>query len=787
MKLTLSWLKEYLDTNASLDEICNKLTNIGLEVESVEDKSKSLSFFSVAQIIEANPHPESNKLKICKVDVGNKEFLQIICGAANARGGIKVIYAPIDSIIPANGMKIKKSAIRGVESHGMLCSADELKLGTDSEGIVEIDNNVAVGTKITNLYGLNDAIIEINVTPNRGDCLGVYGIARDLSATGIGNLKSPVIKRINSTFKSTISAKTQDKNCPYFSGRYIKNITNQTSPKWLKEKLEAIGLNSISAVVDITNYVLYSLNQPLHAYDADKIEGNITIRNAQGENFKSLKDIDYKLQDNELIITDDKKVLCLAGVIGGSISSCSLETKNIFLEAAFFEANSIAKTGRKLNILSDSRYRFERGIDLASIQNGLDMATNLILEICGGEASDIIETGTNKAEIRKINFDFNKIKKILGTEIAHDQIIKILSDLGFKINGNEIIIPSFRNDVALEEDLVEEVIRIYGYDKIKSQALPNLGFNTIKENNNFNLITSTLCNSGMDEIVSFSFINSKIAEIFADKKEELFIKNPISSDMSYMRPSLLPGLIAAIRKNQLRGIENIALFEIGKVFLGLNPDQQKNIISGIRVGKNKDRNLYHDERDFDVLDVKKDFFNCLEIFGINSKSLQIENNAPSHYHPHRCATFKLGKNIIGFIGELHPIINKKMDVLGRINAFEIFTDNLPNNKKSNNKKAFIVSDLQIVKRDFAFILDEKINVIDLIKLVEGAEKELISKVNIFDIYRGNKISEGKKSVAFGIEIQPKIKTLTTEEIDQISNKIINLISSNLGGILRDGS
>ena len=787
MKLTLSWLKEYLDTNASLDEICNKLTNIGLEVESVEDKSKSLAFFSIAQIIEANPHPESSKLKICKVDVGNKEPLQIICGAANARVGIKVIYAPIDSIIPANGMKIKKSAIRGVESNGMLCSADELKLGTDSEGIIEIDNNIIVGTKITDLYGLNDAIIEINVTPNRGDCLGVYGIARDLSATGIGNLKSPVIKRINSTFKSTILAKTQDKNCPYFSGRYIKNIANQASPKWLKEKLEAIGLNSISAVVDITNYVLYSLNQPLHAYDADKIEGNITIRNAQDENFKSLKDIDYKLQDNELVIADDKKVLCLAGVIGGSISSCNLETKNIFLEAAFFEADSIAKTGRKLNILSDSRYRFERGIDLASIQNGLDMATNLILEICGGEASDIIETGTNKAEIRKINFDFNKVKKILGTEIAHDQIINILSDLGFKINGNEIIIPSFRNDVALEEDLVEEVIRIYGYDKIKSQALPNLGFNTIKENNNFNLITSTLCNSGMDEIVSFSFINSKIAEIFADKKEGLFIKNPISSDMSYMRPSLLPGLITAIRKNQLRGIENIAVFEIGKVFLGLNPDQQKNVISGIRVGKNKDRNLYHDERDFDILDVKKDFFNCLEIFGINPKSLQIENNAPSHYHPHRCATLKLGKNIIGFIGELHPIINKKMDVLGRINAFEIFTDNLPNNKKSNNKKAFIVSDLQIVKRDFAFILDEKINVIDLIKLIEGAEKELISKVNIFDIYRGNKISEGKKSVAFGIEIQPKIKTLTTEEIDQISNKIINLISSNLGGILRDGS
>ena len=787
MKLTLSWLKEYLDTGASLDEICNKLTDIGLEVESVEDKAKSLSFFSIAQIIEAVPHPDSNKLKICKVDVGNKEPLQIICGAANARSGIKVIYAPIDSIIPANEMKIKKSAIRGVESYGMLCSADELQLGTDSDGIVEIDDNVAIGTKITDLYGLNDAIIEINVTPNRGDCLGVYGVARDLSAAGLGILKNPGIKKINSTFKSPIFVTIQDKNCPYFSGRYIKNITNKESPEWLKEKLKAIGLNSISAIVDITNYVLYSLNQPLHAYDADKIEGNLTIRDAHNEDFKSLKDLDYKLQDNELVIADDKNILCLAGIIGGSASSCNLETKNIFLEAAFFKADSIAKTGRKLNILSDSRYRFEREIDLASVQNGLDMATNLILEICGGEASETIESGSNKTEIRKINFDLNKIQKILGTEISYDQITKILRDLGFNINGNEITVPSFRNDITLEEDLVEEVIRIYGYDKIKAEALPNIGLDSIKDNNNFDLTASALCKYGMDEIVSFSFINSKIAEIFADKKEELFIKNPISSDMDYMRPSLLPCLIMAARKNQLRGTEDFALFEIGRIFLGLNPNEQKNVISGIRIGKNKDRSLYHDERYYDVLDVKKDFFNCLEIFGINPKVLQIENSAPNYYHPHRSATLKLGKNIIGFIGELHPILNKKMDITGRINAFEIFADNLPNNKRSNAKKAFSVSDLPIVKRDFAFILDEKINVGDLIKLVENTEKELISRVNIFDIYQSNKIAKGKKSVAFGIEIHPKIKTLTTEEIDQISNKIITVITSTLGGILRDGS
>ena len=434
MKFTLSALKQYLDTNASLSEICDKLNNIGLEVEEVVNQAEAYESFSVAQILKASAHPDSKKLQICEVDVGTDKNLQIICGAKNARANLKVAYAPIGSVIPANAMVIKKAKIAGVESSGMLCSADELQIGEDSDGIIEIAEKHKIGEKISKIFALDQVVIEINITPNRGDCLGVFGIARDLAASGIGKLKEPEIKAIKGSFDSPIKPKIESKNCAYFSGFLIKNIKNSPSPKWLKDALEAIGCNSISAIVDITNYVMFTLGQPLHAYDADKLSGNIIARNAKkGEKFKSLKELDYDLSGEELVIADDKEVLGIAGIIGGLNSAVSDETKNIFLEAAFFDAENIAKTGRKLNILSDARYRFERTVDIENVQNALQMAANLILEICSGEISNIVEAGNNKAEIKEIELEFAKIKQIIGIEIAADFVQKTLEDLGSKI------------------------------------------------------------------------------------------------------------------------------------------------------------------------------------------------------------------------------------------------------------------------------------------------------------------------------------------------------------------
>ncbi|MDA0902047.1 MAG: phenylalanine--tRNA ligase subunit beta [Proteobacteria bacterium] len=801
MKFTLSWLKEYLQTDAGIEEICHKLTDIGLEVESVEDQAQSLSFFSIAHIVEASPHPEADKLQICKVDVGASENLQIICGAANARKGLKVAYAPIGAVIPANGMKIKKSKIRGIESHGMLCSAVELGLGGDSEGIIEIDDHVTIGTKVSELYGL-DSVIEVNITPNRGDCLGVYGIARDLAAAGLGVLKKPQVAQVKANNSSAISVSIADnasEKCPYFTGRYIKNVTNCASPKWLQERLEAIGVNSISALVDITNYVMYCLNHPLHAYDADKIKGDIVVRNSkEGENFKSLKDIEYKLSGEELVIADDNGAIGLAGVIGGDSTSSQLETKNVFLEAAFFEASNIARTGRKLNIISDSRYRFERNIDLATVRLALDMATNLILEICGGQASEIVEAGSSNPDKRIINFDLKKIKQILGIEIAQTKVKEILTNLDFELKESadkasyQVIIPSFRADIALEEDLIEEIIRIYGYDKVKSCELPNFQAKTVGDDNKTQALEAsrnTLCQNGLNEIISWSFINSNNAKIFTDLKDDLFVSNPISVDMDYMRPSLLLGLLSFAKKNQARDFNNLAAFEIGRTFAGVDPTQQKDVICAIRIGKNKEKSIYKDDRAFDCFDVKKDLFDCLGNFGIVAKSVQISDCDASHYHPYRSANVKLGKNIIARFGELHPILNKKLDVSGRINAFELFVDELPNknSKKPASKKPFTISDFQAVNRDFAFIFNKEVKIGELIRLVEGCEKELINKVNIFDIYEGERIGEGKKSVAFNIKIQPKLQTLSGEEIEQISDKIIKEVSQKLGGVLRDGS
>ncbi|MES2678188.1 MAG: phenylalanine--tRNA ligase subunit beta [Pseudomonadota bacterium] len=793
MKFTLSWLKDYLETNASLSEICQKLNNIGLEVESVEDQAKSLAPFTVAQIISAAPHPDSTKLQICQVDVNGKENLQIICGAKNARSGLKVAYAPIGSTIPANGMVIKKAKIAGVESSGMLCSAAELGLGIDGEGIIEVDEKFAIGTKVSEVFGLNEAVIELSITPNRGDCLGVFGIARDLAASGLGTLKLPEIKNIKGNFLSPIKAKIDSKNCSYFSGFYIKNIKNQPSPKWLKDRLEAVGSNSISAIVDITNYVMLCLNQPMHAYDADKLQGESLVVSDKSlvGSFKSLKDVEYKLGNGELVIENGGEVIGLAGIIGGLQSGVSLDTQNIFLEAAFFDPQIISKTGRSLNILSDARYRFERSIDLANVKNALIMAANLILEICASEnieISEIVEAGSDAVQKPEIEFDLRKIKQIIGIEIEKNFVIQTLKNLGFElqeINENllKVKIPTHRNDVKIYQDLIEEIVRIYGLNQIKSTAL-EVSENHI-EKSALEIIRNKLANSGLVETINYSFIDEKLAALFADIKPELLLQNPIAGQMNYMRPSLLLGLLQNVSKNQARGFEDLAFFEIGRIFSGVKIDQQKNAIAAIKIGKNKAPNHYKDQRAFDVFDVKKDLFDCLEILGFSSQGFQLADEAPDYYHPHRSKAVKLGKNIIGYFGEIHPMINKKLDVKGRANVFEIFIEELPINlNKKAAKKAFSVSDFLAVNRDFAFVLDATTPVGDLLKTVNNVDKNLISAVNLFDIYHDPKLGENKKSIAFSIQIQPIEKTLTGEEIEAISAKVIQAVSEKFGAVLR---
>ncbi len=788
MKLTLSWLKEHLETSATLEEICAKLTSIGLEVESVEDKAKILAPFAVAKILEAKPHENSTKLKICQVQTPDSATpLQIICGAPNARTGLKVAYAPIGSVIPTNQMVIKKAKIAGTESSGMLCSARELGLGNEDAGIIEIDEKWEIGTKITEVFGLSDAVIEINVTPNRGDCLGIFGIARDLAATGIGTLKNPQIKKLERQFSCAIEIKNEAPDaCNYAAFRHLKNVKNCESPKWLKEKLGAIGINSISAIVDVTNYVMLVLNRPMHAYDASKINGALTIRFARNdEKFTSLKNDEFTLDEKMLVISDSQKALGLAGIIGSANSCCDLETSEILLESAFFTPTAIAYAGRKLNILSDARFRFERGVDEATCESGIDLATQLILEICGGEVAETKISGA-KSAAKKIEFDLTKIKKLIGLEIAPDKAAQILSDLGFgleKITAEKLLvtIPTHRHDISLNQDLIEEVVRIFGYETISKTALPT-NFAEKSQPNILHQVRSRLAASGMIETISWSFVDANLVEIFAEKNEKLILKNPISIELNHMRPTLAMGLLESYRKNVLRNFSDLSLFEIGNVFAS----EQKSMIAGLRAGKNKEQNHFHDERDFDVFDVKKDFFDVIEIFGLKAESLQMSaSDAPKYYHPHRFAALKLGKNLVGYFGEIHPAIAKKFDLKNRVNLFEIFVDALPQAQKSSTRKSFAINDLQLVERDFAFLVNKDQAIGDLIKTIANCDKQLICDVNIFDIFSGKNIAQDKKSVALRVKIQPIEKTLTSDEIDAISKKIIEAVSKFYGATLRE--
>ncbi len=803
MKFTLSWLQEYLKTEFNLTQICQKLNDIGLEVENIEEPAKHLAMFSVAKIIEAVPHPDSNKLKICQVAVGqdvNPQILQIICGAKNARSNLKVAYAPIGSIVPQNEMKIKQAKIAGVESFGMLCSALELGLNNqeNDEGIIEIDDSFPIGSKISQVFGLNDAIIEINITPNRGDCLGVFGIARDLAAAGIGTIKSPKIKTIQSDEAFPFKIKVESNDCPYFSAAYIKNVNNQSSPKWLKTRLESIGCKPTSLVVDVVNYTMFCLGQPLHCYDADYLSENLLVKNATpAQQFKSLAGNNYQLNGGELVVENDQEIVALAGIIGGEKTAVSLKTKNILLESAWFLPQNIAQTGRSLNIISEARFRFERGVDLQNVSSALMMASNLILEICGDEKTSVslVEFGSNLVKKNQISLDLRQVKAITGIEIDHILVKQILTNLGFElkeINQNliEVVVPTHRSDITIYQDLVEEIIRIYGLNQIVSQPLK---FDLTKQNQSacvskLDAVVNKLANSGFRETINYSFIDENLANLFAAFNPQLKLQNPIAKQMSQMRPTLLVGLLQNVAKNQNRGFENLSIFEIGRIFLDTQPNKQRNVIAALRIGKNKEQDQFADQRNFDIFDIKQDLFSCLEVLNISPNSTQLSNKAPNYYHPHRSKAVAIGRNVIAYFGELHPLITKNFAIQSRVNVFELLIEDIPpellNSNKNSHKKVFNVSDLPTVKRDFAFIVDRNIEVGEILKKVANFDKSLINEVNLFDVYQDQKLGDNKQSIAFSIKIQPIEKTLNSEEIEAISQKIIKMVENDFAATLR---
>ena len=799
MIITIPWLKEHLKTTAKESEIINQLTNIGLEVEEVKENSGEMSKFKIAKVLKAEKHPNADKLKVCDVTIGGKEILKVVCGAPNAREGLITIYAPPGAVIPKTNLELKVAKIRGVESSGMLCSESELNLSDDSEGIIELKNREK---EIGKSYFKNNSqkVIDISITPNRADCLGIRGIARDLSSAGVGKLiqikKRKLKQEVKHLIKTSIT-KEKDQGCEIFGSCYIKNITNRESPDWLKNKLIALGLKPISAVVDITNYVMFDLNRPLHAYDADKINKEIIVRNAkEGETFEALDNKKYKLKKDMCVISDKSGVLGLGGIIGGTSTSTELATKNILLEAAYFKPSSIRRTSRELNINTDAKYRFERGIDPNSVKEGLEFATELILKICGGEASKFQITGKTNQKNKIINFQVEKFEKLIGISISTNETDKILSSLGFICKKGKksikVEVPSWRPDVSLDEDLIEEIIRIKGFDSIELVApIKNRNQDTLNfKQKLFHLSQRSLAAKGYMEIVTWSFTDSKIDKQFSKGEKEISIFNPISSDLDVLRRSIFSNLAFYLKKNQDRGYEDLSLFEIGPTFFGKNPGEQQIVVGGLKSGKINRKSWLEKERHVDIFDIKSDVMRTLVELGIEEKNLFVNDNTKHSYHPGRSGSVKLKSEKgphLAYFGEIHPAITKNLDCKDKnIFGFEIFLKNIPepSQKLRQSKKNFHPSDYQKSERDFAFVVDKIFKIGTLEKIIREVNENLIQNVSTFDVYEGENIPKDKKSVAINVTLQAIDKTLSENDLDEISKKIIDTVNKKTGATIR---
>jgi len=800
MKITFDWLQDHLKTSLKEKHLLEQLTNIGLEVESVESLSADNELFKVAKIIKTEKHPNADRLKICDVNIGEKELKKVVCGAANAREGLITIYAPPGATIPKTKTKLVTAKIRGVTSHGMLCSESELNLSDESDGITELSNKFEKNIGKSYFPKSNTNLIDLSITPNRPDCLGVRGIARDLAASGFGKLLEFKEKKNKSKTRQTLKIKiNKEKNqgCYAFGSCLITNVKNTESPKWLKDKLISIGQKPISAIVDITNYVMFDLNRPLHAYDADKIEKGIIVRGSNAEEeFIALDNRNYKLEKGMCVISDHKGVLGLGGIIGGTRSGTEFDTKNILLESAYFDPRSIRNTAKKLNLDTDAKFRFERGIDPLSIEIGLNKAALLIKEICGGEISkiDIQKIKTHKSSI--IKFDTNLFEKISGFKISSGEIVKILENLGFKIKKDKnylrLTIPSWRPDITQEIDIVEELVRISGYNKIKTiDPIKERSKSTLTQTQKlFHFLQRSIASKGYLEAITWSFTDSKYNNYFRGDKKEIKIVNPISSELGVLRSSIFSNLSMYMNKNLDRGFKDMSIFEIGPIFKGSNPGEQSTVVCGLSAGKKNRLSWIDNERNIDVFDVKKDVVQTLVEAGYNSDKFVLDRETPNYYHPGKSGRLFLNDEkdqVAAYFGEIHPNILKAIDIKTEsLLGFEIFLDNLKIPKKTLNdqKTNFVVSDYQKSERDFAFIVNKDISSQDLINAISVVDNKLISNIKVFDVYEGENIPENQKSIAISVTIQSPEKTLNDNDLNEINKLIIETVENKTGAKIR---
>ena len=809
MKFTLSWLKDHLDTKASVDELATTLSAIGLEVESVEDPAKALGGFTIARIVEAKKHPNADKLQVVQVEVAKGQpLMEVVCGAPNARAGMVSVFAPLGTYIPGSKITLEKKPVRGVVSNGMMCSAAELELSDDSEGIFDLPAEWAsrIGQSYIDVAGLNDPVFEVKLTPNRPDCTGVRGIARDLAAAGLGTLKpEPNLGPIKETFDCRIAVKLEfspetANACPVFAARTIKGVSNGPSPDWLQNRLKAVGLRPINALVDVTNYISQDRGRPLHVYDADKIKGAIRARLGKpGEKFLGLDGKEYRVDETMCVIADDAGPLGLGGVMGGESTGCTPTTKNVLIESAWFDPLRTAATGRKTGLVTDARYRFERGVDPATVRPGLDLATDMILKLCGGEASKAKVAGKEPIEARVIPFDFARVEKLTGVKLSDAEISKTLQALGFKIDGkpnaSKVTVPTWRPDVHGGADLVEEVVRIAGLDRVPATPLPRAHGITravlTEKQKRARRTRRLLASRGFVEAVTWSFIPKDQATHFGGGAPSLDLANPISTEMSSMRPGLLAGLLTAVTRNRNRGTADVALFELGQAYRGDKPEDQYLSAAGVRAGT---ATLDGAGRHWDgkaeaagLFEVKADVFAALAALGVDANKAQITRDCPAWYHPGRSGTLRLGpKTILAYFGDVHPATLKALDVEAPVAAFEIFLDTLPpERKKSRAKSALTASDLLPVTRDLAFIVPKDVAAGDLVKAAQNADKGLVRLVTVFDVFEGGSLAaEGKKSIAIEVTIQPTTETLTDQAIETITQKIVADVKRATGGELR---
>ncbi len=802
MKFSLSWLKDYLDTDADIDGVVEAMILAGLEVEEVENPAEALKDFSIAKVTKAEQHPDADKLRVCTVETrdGTK---QIVCGAPNARTGMTAVYAPLGAYIPGLDFALdaKPRKLRGVESHGMMCSTKELELGEDHDGIMDLDDALELGTPVAEALGLNDPVIDFEVTPNRPDWLGVTGIARDLAAAGLGKVTIPAVEPVKGEFPCPVKVEIESSDaCPIFAGRYIRGLKNGPSPAWMQKRLKAIGINPKNMLVDITNYVSFDRCRPLHAYDASKLTGDILVRMGKnGEKFDALDDKTYEVSSDMCVITDDSGVIGLGGIMGGASTASSEDTVDLFLEAAYFDPLMIARTGRSTGINSDARYRNERGIDPTSCVEGIELATKLILEVCGGEASDIIVTGEAPVGKTDVEFKPRDMKRLTGVDMTDTRMKDILTTLGFETPKSAklsddcwtVTAPAYRRDMAQSADIVEELIRIEGFDALPTDSLPRTGA-VAREvitpmQNRVRTSRRVMAARGFLEAVTWSFMDRAVAEKFGDASSDtLLIDNPIASELNYMRPSALANLAQAAQKNADRGAEEVRLFETGPIYLGDGPKDQRMAVSAI-VRPRALRHWAGTDGQYDAYAAKADLFALLDALDQPGERFQIAPTDAPHWHPGRSAALKLGpKNTVATFGELHPGVLKEIDVDGPVIGFELILDALPlaKNKGGKTKQKLEVADLTPVRRDFAFVADEATPAGDIAKAAGNADKKLITAARIFDVYQGEGMEAGKKSVAVEVTLQPRGKTLTDQEIEATAANIVKAVTKATGAVLR---